>query len=311
MTGSVSAKANEMWEYTSGQFSLFDPKPRIIPDNITYGMDLDATCAYIGADQKKDVLPITRRVMVDWTTGVHCDTPLDVYDYEVLDSVCSLIPARKVFTSDMIYRVMVGKPEFVKISANQRETIAESLNKCSRAQVELDIKDLAKIGDHGAQRLSATGVQPGKYNVPLFPLSCASFTRDTVEERTYQLAGVPLVAQVAEECGRVAQLPLSIFNTPPNKSKQIIMIQANLVRRIYDMYKRGASCHLDMISILKACNICEFPTNQELSRRRHQIKEIMNHWKECNFIRGYSELKQGQRIVGYNILLSPNAFATA
>lgn len=277
-------------------------------------LGLTATAKYAGEDPR-DNLPISDRLMIDWTTIAQCNSraksnpKLDVYDYEVLDAVCSLVSSRKVITADMIYRVMVGKQEYMKISAGQRESIADSLFKCASTYFDVDIQKLAGLGEQGARELRTKGVTPGRHCESFIKFGINTFTRDTVEVESYQIEAP--IADLAEKYGWVAQVPLAIFDTPPNKSKQVIMLQANLLRKIFDMYRRGVSWYLDIEKILEASGISNTVTSQEVYRRRQQVEAIMNHWMSCGFIKGYVPQRLGCKIVGYTIQPAPQAFTKA
>ena len=242
-------------------------------------------------------LPVETRVMLCYE-GVEVDgkVQLNDIDREVIDAVATLSLYNDYFTAQMVFKVMAGKRSGQYRTPAQRQLVVDSMRKCMFSSITIRLPDVVIETDSGRKVPAQT-----TFEGPM--LSFDRVTVKTAKDVTdyYKIHTKPALFKYAQSIGKVSEFPMEMLDTPPSKTKRIILAQSYLLRTI------------------DAMNRDEMPESpipwREIQRRgewgdggntvmrmRKQVLDILEHWKQYRFLLGY----KADKSINGTIRITPN-----
>lgn len=234
-------------------------------------------------------IPVATRVSLsfdrDETGIVSCSRALTNFDREVIDAVSSLAPNTQIMTSATIYRLITGKDDSTPVNQGQKKRVEESMMRCARCQVTIDItSELA--AQPGFQGRSGEEVR----------FTGNAINYESIEHQVgrgstiyYKINAMPPFYRFAEKLGKVSIIPLRLLDSPVAKTDNIIAVQSYLLREI-DTMKRDDSKdrQIDWTIIYQmATQEGKNQTRQENKRTRDTVHKILDYWVAEGFILEY------------------------
>lgn len=242
--------------------------------------------------------------------------PYTEYDRQVMNAVISLYeygdPQHNI-TPAMVYRAMIHATETETPSKKQLEAVERSLNKSRFINVKIDCSDELK-----QRKLSLDGEQitGGKFDTYLLELDRIEVTAGGRTVSAYHITKKPILYEYAGLIGQVITVPAELLEIRneggyklPNTDRRIA-VKGYLLRRIGEMKGKNStklSNHILYSTIYnEACN--EDPTDEETTLTtkekrliRAYVAEVLQYWTRKKYIKEYTELKQGRRLIGVKI----------
>ena len=223
---------------------------------------------------------------------------LTPYDREVHDAIITLFidGSNEYITPQMIYQVMTGNQE-AKLNPKQAEAISESITKCMFSRVIIDASEEAK----------AYGFESFKYDGNLISGERVTASLNGTVLECLHILREPVLYEYANKKNQIGRFDIKLLNTPINKTEEIITLQGYLYRRILSM--KGSSNLSKTIvyeTVYNQINVTaasDGALRKKKSKVRGQIKDMLDYWKQENFIAGYCENKRGQEVYSVTIRL--------
>lgn len=217
-------------------------------------------------------------ISIDEDQGISCSSYLTVFDKEVIDAVSTLAVSNQVMTSSMIYRVIVGKDETSQVGQAQKQRVEESMVRCSRCRVRIDLTENFIKDPQEDQSLIYSG------QAISFTELC--YKKGRGKAIYYKVLEMPPFFKFAESLGKLSVIPLKLLDTPVSKTENIISIQSFLLKEIENA-KREKIEEVQIIwsSIYDAaCLGGKKSTRSENTRTRVSVVKIIEFWMQENFI---------------------------
>ena len=220
--------------------------------------------------------------------NLHITQQLTPFDKRVYIATASLFNGgNEYMTATQICRQMgnTGRP-----SKSQLKKINDSLTKMGAARVYIDNKKEAET--HKKTKFY-------KYDAALLPferISEAITINGQIAESTIHLLKEPPLITFAKQRNQITTFKRNILESPINKTDANLRIDDYLIERISQMKnsKRKTSNKMLYETIYKNCNIT---TKMQKQRAPEKIKNYLDHYKSCDFIKGYKEGKDGITII--------------
>ena len=226
------------------------------------------------------------------------------YDREVHDGVVTLYEAgNEVITPEMVYRAMNGMTETEKISPQAVETVTESLDKSRRTTLKINFTEEAR-----AYKKAVKATYEG------YLLACDKITVTTggQTKEAYKLLRKPILYEYSQVSGQIINVPIKLLQTKEavRSTEEVIVIRGYLLRQIEYM-KSSASKrnnHISYEGIYSELNITEENYNAAMYKKKtHTIRQhvtaLLSEWVRLDYLKSYSEYKEGKTIKGVAIIL--------
>ncbi len=243
-------------------------------------------------------VPVETRVSLsfdrDETGVVSCSRALTNFDREVIDAVSTLAPNFQIMTSATIYRLITGKDESTQVNQSQKKRVEESMKRCARCQVTIDItSELAAqpgFQDRVGEELRFTG---------------NAINYESIEHQVgrgstiyYKINSMPPFYRFAEKLGKVSIFPLRLLDSPVAKTDNIIAVQSYLLREIDSMKRDDEKEKVIAWGVIyeMATQEGKSETRQEKKRTRDTVQRILDYWIDEDYIIGY-EAKPRQNFI--------------
>lgn len=313
---SVAEKNSQFILQSDGQYSFIPEIPEMIQKAHGPVVDrllsetADIESAVLIDDETESTprpLPIQTRVMLDYE-GLDVDTignmRITAFDREVIDAVASLMNYNSFITSEMIFRVIMGKRNARYISDHQCDLIRDSLMRCSHARLHISVTDLTEKGSPIGRQLRALGFQK-EYTGPVLAFEVVREINPKNGKMIdfYRILSQPTIFRYAASLGKVSKFPIWLLDTSVSKTVKVIVLQSFLLRSIDSMYRNGDQQFIDAKRIYESVN-AQHDTDQVKARIRKHTKTILSDWIEKGFISGFQLHMAGNKIKGYDIMLN-------
>ncbi|MGL4546583.1 hypothetical protein [Eubacterium aggregans] len=223
---------------------------------------------------------------------------LTPYDREVHDAIITIFidGSNEYITPQMIYQVMTGNQE-AKLNPKQAEAISESITKCMFSRVIIDASEESK----------AYGFESFKYDGNLISGERVTASLNGTVLECLHIVREPVLYEYANKKNQIGRFDIKLLNTPINKTEEIITLQGYLYRRILSM--KGSSnlrktiAYETVYNQINVTAASDGALRKKKSKVRGQIKDMLDYWKQENFIAGYCENKRGQEVYSVTIRL--------
>lgn len=248
------------------------------------------TPVYVGDKNKK---PVEVYVGIDYGNipGVTISKELTLYDQEVQDAILSLyIAGNHYITYRMIYQTMTGA------SPNDIAK-ASGISKKSLSEIEESVTKLMYCGIviDASEEASAYGYEEFAYDGVLLPAERIKAKINGVKVDCLHLLRVPVLYAYSNRKKQVSRVDIKLLDTPVRKTRENIILQGYLLRRIEGMKGGHISNSIVYNTVFKALGL----NKDEITRKkkkliRDNVLEILNTWKKDGYIKGFAEEMQGQ-----------------
>lgn len=250
-------------------------------------------------------LPIQTRVMLSYdkldiqTQGNYQLRP---FDRDVLDAVATLHAVNDYITSEMIYRVMMGKRRYQYVTENQKRYVRESMARLATARIRISITDFDERESPIARELSKRDIS-AHYESYMIAFENVQLKKGEKIADFYHILQDPVVFNYAKSIGKVSEFPIELLDTKINKTPRIIVLQSFLLRRIDSMYRGDADNFISidaMYDIIDAKN----DIKQHKARHRNNAATILSDWVSKGYIKGFLMRSTHKGVRGFDIELA-------
>lgn len=226
------------------------------------------------------------QVSFEGTTGIAIESKdaLTNFDREVLDAVATLASTMQIISASTIYRIITGKDPSFNVGAAQRKKIDESMLRCSRCLVNIDMTD-SYLALYPSEKKD---LESFKFRGQL--ITYKSFLRKAKNGGNiyYQLFEMPPIFRYAEMLGKVSQFPLALLDTPVTKKDNIITTQSYLLRAIDEIKKSESLSGAILWDDVYAVADIDMSVKQYRANIRSSCKKMLDYWIEQDFIKSYT-----------------------
>jgi hypothetical protein len=244
----------------------------------------------VGKRAKKKVqtfLTIDIENMENVTVGT-----LSKFDREVHDAVISLMDAgNRIVTPGMIYKTMVGDSG-ARISPDYHKAIMESVHRGMVRMVTIDASN--ECHAHGLK------VKNPIFRGQLLPMKTIEAVVNGEKTACLEILGTPILYDYARAKNQIARVDIKMLDSPVKKTREVIVLQGYLVQRIMAMKSERLSNIIKYETIYSHME-AGGSTKVKRQRTRSYVKEIMEYWTQNHFIKGFEELKHGNRLHGVRV----------
>lgn len=251
------------------------------------GLSNDEAFCFEVKDVTDLTLPVINKISLSYNSDVV--ERLTPFDKEVMDAVATLAPLQEVLSATLIFRTISGKTEGV-VNKSQREKINESMQRCMKYLVEIDLTSQYKnMNPDEAGELDHL-----KFRGYLIPFSSIDKKTSNGSNYYYKIYDMPPLFRLAESIGKVSAFPLELLDTPVNKTEQIIVIQGHLLREIDNIKKNlRESSFIPWDELYHQVDLLD-ARKQQKQRLREYVKTILDFWVSKNFITDYEQSTQSK-----------------
>ena len=239
------------------------------------------------------------------------------FDLMVMDAAYTiLVNGNSKFSLEMLANVMVGKEVSLdKNTSTKLVEIQKSINKLKRVYINIDytaiMREKGKIKDN----------EKCIVNGSLMPVKTYYVTSRVKRETkvTYEVIQKPVLYEYAENLGRVISVPSHVLALPGVREdndfiaiKQELIKEIELMRNKNNNYKTRDIVYewehgernggfAARVGLRKENYANEKQWNKRKVKLTEQVKIVLDHLIEINFIKGYSLIKNGKSVVGVSI----------
>ena len=240
-------------------------------------------------------LPVQTRVMLSYGgVDIEGKVQLDDIDREVIDAVATLSLYNEYITAQMIFRVMAGKRSGQYRTAAQRKLVIDSMRKCMASSITIKLPKVMIETATGKKVPAETTFEGQMLSFEHVEVKTAKDVMDY-----YKILSVPALFRYAQSIGKVSEFPMGMLDTPPSKTKRIILAQSYLLHTIDAMNRNEIPEEPIMWREIQRRGEWDDSGNS-LMRMRKQVNEILKHWEAYRFLKSYradSSIKGAIRIV--------------
>ena len=299
------ADEQKYYSTETGQISIFSPRTAqktrgALVDELMSREITEQIAEFTVSDRAipEPSVPVETRVLLSYE-GVEVDgrVQLDDIDREVIDAVATLAMYNEYITSQMVYRVIAGKRKGEYLSPAQRKLVVDSMNKCAYSKLTIRLPEVLVETQDGRKYPTETTFHGNLLSFEVITAKNAMGTTDY-----YKILAKPALFRYAQSIGRISEFPLEMLDTPPAKTRSIIMVQAYLLRRIDAMNRKEAPIEPILWKDVRAHGAWNNESRAQNARIRKLVGEILDHWRSHKFILGY----KADNVMAGGILISPN-----
>lgn len=232
----------------------------------------EATVLYgINFDELETSLTITKKL-----------TPFDKRCYIAVAGLYN--GGNDIVSATQIYKMMgnSGQPK-----ADQIQKINDSLTKMGAARVFIDNQKEAQ----------STKYSRFKYDASLLPFErISAYINNTLTESAIHIFREPPLITFARQRNQISSITRQLLESPISKTDANLLIDDYLLERISHMKSGKGKAPRKMLftTIYEHCGI---KTAMQKQRAPEKIRRYLDHYKKCEWIRGYTEDKDGITII--------------
>lgn len=244
---------------------------------------------------------------------------LNRFDLAVMDAVYSImVSGIQTMTIEMILNVMTGKNvKYCKETSKKFEGIIRSIEKLASIRIKINCTEImrAKKKIKDTEEMVLTG--------SMLPVNgCYIISPDTKENKIeYTVTNKPILYQYAEELGRIISVPSHVLSlNGVREDLEFTIIKQQLIKEIEIMknpnnnyyttdivyeWEHGGDTKgfFQRVGINKDDYKAGSAWRNKKSRINEQIKTVLEHLMEIDYIAGYEFKKQSNSIIGVSIKL--------
>ena len=205
-----------------------------------------------------------------------------------------------------IIHIVQSMTETEYVSPQAVEAVTESLDKSRRTtlKIKIDYTEEARAYNKDIDKTLKEG----------YLLACEKITVTTggQTKEAYKLLGKPILYEYSQISGQIINVPIKLLQTKEavRSTEDVIVIRGYLLRQIEYM-KSSASKrnnHISYEGIYSELGITEENYNAAMYKKKtHTIRQhvtaLLSEWIRLNYLKSYSEYKEGKTIKGVEIIL--------
>lgn len=229
--------------------------------------------------------PITTYVGIDFTDlpdNVKITRQLQPYDKRVYLAVSALWAAgNRYITARQIFHAMglKGKP-----APNQIESVNTALSKLSATRLRIDNTEEAE--KYKYPRFV--------YDAPLLPMERVTATvNGKLVESAVHLFREPPMATYARERKQVTAVSIKTLGAPINMTNQNVNIEDYLLTSIARIQSGNRNPKILYNTLFDHVGVKD---KKQRQRSKEVIERIMNHFRECEYVKGFAMERDGIKI---------------
>lgn len=257
-----------------------------------------------GKGQSEVIAPEAAYSLLNLPPNISISRDMTPFDDVVHTAVTSLYEAgNRILTTDSIYRTFTGDPRSLA-TEEARNRIEESLLRMMAAW--LDIKPTVSMDIAYNMRLTRmTGqvIQAERIEVEV------KNQFGTHKIPAYIIDKQPLLFRYADALNQVKRFPPLEFNTPVNKTTDIILLQSAILDHIHAIPKESRYIIYD--NLFSSCGTLDGLTEEQARRKkstlRKHIHKMLDYWTKNGIIPGWEETRQGHTVRGIKVLTDKEA----
>lgn len=242
--------------------------------------------------KKREVIaPIVTVSLLDLPPGVDLSRNVEPFDSSVFGAVCSLQESgNKRFTGHDIYKVITGNP-----NARAAETALKMIDASWKRLTSISIRiDTGNMGDayNFIRWVRDRRIIEGGTDTIYFQNQ-----NGICESTVYSIHEEPILKTYAGFLGQIQRYPAKWLDTPINKTPEILIIQNALFEHIQAIPNISRRILYD--SLFDRVDISAKTPAAERKKKailRKHIRTMLEYWKECGVIQGYTEKKKGNTV---------------
>ena len=224
---------------------------------------------------------------------------LNYYDKAVHDAVVTLyvVGQYTYITTNMIYQEMTGKRN-AHFTPKQAKDINDSVTKLMYSRVVIDASNEYKSRNVGFPQYDG------------HILTADRLTYPTKNNAVIHIFREPILYTYANERNQIGRIDAKLLDSPINKTKENILLESFLRRRIFAMKgKRTLSrtiLYSDVYKRLSITSRSESSLRNKKMKVRNTVKAILNFYTKEGFINGYKEnypKSKRQQVRSFTIVL--------
>lgn len=292
--------------------SAIVPKTHISPvdkiSNLTFGVNPDkpqllfdeTVLINVSKKQTKEENQVLIHVglMLDDKNDVKGIEKFTQYDHAVHDAVCTLWDSgNKYMTPTMIYHSMTGYKD-KRITDKHFNAITDSIERLRRIMIKINASNEMNAYNQLKEQFYED------YALPMAKYGTVKLNGEIVH--AYILHSEPVLLKYAKGKNQISSVPITLLNTPINKTEENIVLQDYLLFRVNAMKnnKNNMSNIIRYEKIydkIKNNNNNESLTKQKKEKIRDSLKVIFDDWVKKDFIKDYEEKKKGKSFYSIEI----------
>ena len=211
--------------------------------------------------------------------AVNISKKLTPFDKRVYMAVAALYNAgNEVFSLTQIYIAMgnTGRP-----SKADLQKISDSLTKMMKAAIKISNEEEAKIYNYDKI----------VYNGSLLPMeriSGVNIKGKITESAVHPFREPPMLTFAKKHGNQLTAVNIKVLQSPVSKTDENLQIDDYLIERIS---KAKSSTLSKKILIKSICENANITSKKQQSRLPEKLARFLDHYKESNFIKGYTLTK--------------------
>lgn len=249
--------------------------------------------------------------------------PFTEYDRNVYNAVVSLYvqgDPQHVMSPAMIYRAMTGLPEASSPSPQQIGAVSKSIDKMRFTRVLIDCAEELK---QRKAHINGVPIVNGKIDTYLLNADGAQISAGGHTIEAYRINRPPILYEYSRAVNQVLTVPADllaikeadekgVYNSFIPNTESRIPVKGYLLRRIEGMkgknalnsnvislisYDKDGKHHQGIYEIYGKPN----PSTKDATSIRSFISDVLDFWVSVKYIKGYSFVKEGKKLVGVKI----------
>lgn len=273
----------------------------LIPFNTNINLDIGKNC------KKKVISSFVLTNMNDME--ITYSRPVSEYDMAVesaVDDLWAYGDENHIFTPAQLYRAMVNATEAETPSDTQVNDVVKSLDKQTCIRITADCTEELKKRNATVDGYEVTR---GKITTTLLDLDKIEIEAGGHTKQAYRINRPPFIHSYAKAVKQIETIPAELLDIRDstgakiNNTKRRIAIKNYLIRHILIMKRTQRVNNIvyeNMYPIID--NEQEF-SKVERKNIREYIYKVLDYWKSKDFIKSYSDVKQGRSFTGVKVQL--------
>lgn len=245
--------------------------------------------------RKKSDSSVQFQVFVGWDEQTDITLPqnLTAYDREVFNGLCSILESGQSFcTSKQIYEAMAGK---ASRSPQAEARVTRSMRKLMTTLITLDWTNHAKM--KGIELKEGEGVHTEENMI----YAQAAFAKINGQKiQGYKIMKEPALLKYAKTVGQITTINRKYLKLDSiNNTENSIVLKNYIIRRIETMKNSRNNIKNNTIILKTMFNSCNIDGSKaQMKRHRDVVFNILKELQNLNYIKGYTEKKERQSIIG-------------
>lgn len=250
-------------------------------------------------------LPIQTRVMLSYdklNIQTQDNYRLSPFDRDVLDAVATLHTVNDYITSEMIYRVMMGKRRYQYVTENQKKYVRDSMSRLATARIRIRITDFDERESPIARELRRREIS-AHYESYMIAFENVQLKKGDKIADFYHILQNPVVFNYAKSIGKVSEFPIELLDTRINKTPRTIVLQSFLLRCIDSMYRGEMPPFIGVDAMYEIIDAKD-DIKQHKARHRKSATTILDDWVDKGYIKGFKARLTSKGVRGFDVELA-------